>query len=147
MKSPLQPLTSGDKPKEVISFSHGELVAALLDVDDLMLRCTLSEDYLVLEETGRSIKEDRRLEGDGVDVGVLAKDMTEMRKGLMEQITKTAFEGSHLTYKVGQVPVRVHVLPNGYDFFTFKDVKVYNYEDFQLPNSFEAYWKVRQQFN
>ena len=48
-----------------------------------------------------------------------------------------------LIYKVGNVPVRVRILPDGYDFFKYKDVKVYSFEDFQLPNSFAAYWEKR----
>lgn len=124
-------------------FSHGELETALLDVDDLMLRCTISEDYLVIGITGKCIKEDRRLEGDGIDVGVLRKDLNAGREDIMGQITRQEFVDSVLTYKVGNVPVRVRILPNGYDFFKYKDLKVYSYEDFQLPNPFDEYWKVR----
>lgn len=142
-KLPTQETTStnGEQSK---SFSHGELEAALLDVDDVMLRCTISEDYLVIGLTGKCIKEDKRLEGDGIDVGVLNKDLNAGRKDIMRQITGQEFIDGLLTYKVGNVPVRVHVLPNDKDFFRYKDLKVYSYEDFQLPNSFDEYWKWSQ---
>lgn len=143
LKSPQKTSTSGVQSK--IEFSHGELETALLDVDDVMLRCTISEDYLVLEQIGRCIKEDKRLEGDGIDVGVLSKDLNVGRRDIMRQITGQEFVDGLLTYKAGNVPVRVRILPDGYDFFTYKDVKVYSYEDFQLPNSFDEYWKVKDQ--
>ena len=132
-------LTNGEQ------FSHGELETALLDVDDVMLRCTISEDYLVIGLTGKCIKDNKRLEGDGIDVGVLSKDLNVGRKDIMRQITGQEFVNDVLTYKVGNVPIRVRILPDGYDFFKYKDLKIYSFEDFQLPNSFDEYWKMRDQ--
>ena len=91
LKSPQVNLTNG------VQYSHGELETALLDVDDVMLRCTISEDYLVIGLTGKCIKEDKRLEGDGIDVGVLGKDLNAGRKDIMRQITGQDFNDGILT--------------------------------------------------
>lgn len=124
-------------------FSHEELLKALQNVEDWMDQ--LLTPYFLLGKTAECVRYDRLLEGDGIDIGIRDKSLTQYvydivktNLGLMPEDINHGFE-----YKVGEVLVRVKVYTRNYNFFKYPDVRVYQFGSYQLPNPFNTYWKAR----
>lgn len=124
-------------------FSHEQLYTALMDIEDLMDR--LLTPYFLLGATADCVKHDKMLDGDGIDIGIRDKSLTQYvysilksEKNLNQEDIENGFE-----YKVGEVPVRIKVYKRDYSFFKYPDFKVYLYGNYQLANPFDVYWKAR----
>ena len=126
-----------------VKFNHEQLYTALMDAEDLMDR--LLTPYFLLGETANAVKHDLSLEGDGIDIGIRDKSLTQYvysildsEKGLKQEDVENGFE-----YLVSGVPVRVKIYTRNYPFFSYPDFKTYLYGNYQLANPFDMYWKVR----
>ena len=128
--------------KDEKEFTREELDNALIDLDDLMHRTLLQDQYVLLKETAKALYDRVWLYGDGIDIGIedrfLTKEvMTTFKEYFiprMGEITDDGFE-----FKINDIPIRVKFIHKKYDFFKFFDRRVYGPEDYQIPNNFEAY--------
>ena len=124
-------------------FNHEELYKALRGVEDLM--DILLTPYFLLGKTAEDVKNNRQLEGEGIDVGIRNTALTQY----VYDILKTNYGFSKedvdngFTFKVGEVPVRIKVYKRNYYFFKYPDTAVYEFGSYQIPNPFDAYWKSR----
>ena len=134
-------MTNGENGKQ---FSDEELKEALFTIEDLMDQ--LLTPYFLLGKTAECAKYNKLLEGDGIDIGIRDKSLTQYVYDILadqlkltpEQI-KDGFE-----YKaVNGVPIRVKVYSRNYYFFKYPDHVIYNFGTYDLPNPFENYWKSR----
>ena len=133
-------MTNGESGKQ---FNSEDLQKALLSVEDLMDQ--LLTPYFLLGKTAECVKYDRLLEGDGIDVGIRDKSLTQYVYDILRDQFKFQPEDVQkgFEYKVGEVPVRIKVYTRNYHFFKYPDHVVYQFGTYALPNPFEIYWKAR----
>ena len=126
-----------------VIFSHDKLYPAFTTVEDLMDR--LLTPYFLHMKTAEDVKNNRLLEGDGIDVMIRDKSITQYvedilkdEMNLMPEQIRNGFE-----YKVGEIPVRVKVYSRNYHFFKYPNHVVYQFGTYQLANPWDVYWKAR----
>lgn len=118
--------------------------AALRDVDDLMHRCLLQDVYLILGDAALSLKEDRNLVCDGIDVGLEEKYVTPEVINTMRMYTKAEINDKGFIYETFPgIPVRVKFIKRRYPWFKYPEKKIYRVDEYQIPNPFHKYWKAR----
>lgn len=146
-KSPQVNGTSGEHTKAVdalITFKPLELEGALLGTYDLMTRVLLQNEMITTHDTARCIRENKWLEGDGVDLAISKRHITEsVGKTLREwgcDVHDTGF-----TTKINGVPVRMQFVENTYDYFKMADIRPYGAEFYKIPNQWDEYWKNRME--
>lgn len=124
-------------------FTHEELLKALMNVEDWMDQ--LLTPFFLFGKVAECVKRDRLLEGDGIDVGIRDKSLTQYVYDILNTNFKLKPEDVNhgFEYKVGEVPVRVKVYSRNYHFFKYPDIKIYQFGQYQLPNPFDIYWKSR----
>lgn len=122
------------------TFKPLELEGALLGTYDLMTRVLLQNEMITTHDTARCIKENLWLQGDGIDLAIPKRTMTEsVRKTLGEwgcNVTENGF-----TTKINNVPVRMQFVENTYDYFKMADIRPYGAEFYKIPNQWDEYWK------
>ena len=123
-------------------FSDPDLLKALHSIEDLMDQ--LLTPYFLHKKTAECVKHNKLLEGDGIDVLIRDKSVTQYVEDILKGY---GFEPNKLKegfeYKVGEVPVRVKVYSCNYHFFKYPDHVVYQFGTYQLANPFDVYWKSR----
>src|SRR3990167_2880955 len=92
MKSPKEGLMSGAQ------FSQEQLEATLLDCFDLMGRALLDSLFLVLGDTARCLKEDKLLEGNGIDIGIEDRYVDNALLGIVKEYTNATVTDKGFTY-------------------------------------------------
>ena len=123
-------------------FNHEELYKALLNVEDLM--DSLLTPWFLHNKTAEDVKNNKLLEGNGIDVMIRDKSITQYVRDILKGYSfdpatlKNGFE-----YKVGNVPVRIKIYTKDYEFFKYPDHVVYQFGTYQLANPFDIYWKSR----
>lgn len=130
------------------SFSDHDLMLALYDIQDILERAQCP--YLLLKDTARSIIDKQRLEGDGIYIGVLKKDLNKTTmstikfylSGLRAVRTPDVREDG-FDYVWNDVPVHVKFIERKYNFFKNPDFRFYMANNYSIPNPFENYWKAR----
>lgn len=132
----------GAKP----SFTHEALHQALMNVEDLMTRLVITDWFLHLR-TAENVKNNLLLDGDGIDVLVRDKVFTQYVYDILNTYWKYKPEDVNkgFEYKVGDVPVRIHVYTKEYEFLKYPDHVVYLYGTYQLGNPFKEYWEKREE--
>lgn len=134
-------MTNGENGK---LYSHDDLYTALRDVEDLMDR--LLTPYVLLDKTAESVKQNKLLEGDGIDVGIKKTALTQYVYDILKTFLnykKEDIEHGFFYNARNNVPIRVKVYTKDYDFFKYADRKVYQYGLYDLPNPFDEYWKAK----
>ena len=129
--------------KDVKNFTHMELENALRNVDDLFARCVLDTKYFLLGDTAKAAKENGFLSGPCIEVGIEDRYLTPEVRSTLKQFGHVDNPGDNWEYEVAGVPVKVKVIHNKYDFFKHPDIKYWAYDDYQLPNPFDTYYKSR----
>ena len=134
-------MTNGEIGKE---YSSSELQEALYVVEDLMDQ--LLTPYFLLGKTAECVKNNRLLEGDGIDIGIRDKSLTQYVYDILQDQLKLTSEQVKNGFEynaVNGVPIRVKVYSRNYYFFKYPDQVVYSYGTYQIPNTFDIYWKSR----
>ena len=125
-------------------FSSEQLNSALLELDDLFTRVGLVNIYLLIGQTGRAVKDGADLSGDRLEVSIPAKTVTpEVKSNLKIYAPGLVETDKGFGFTVNGIPVDVRVIQRNYKFFQYPEPIIYKYEDYQLPNPFEGYWKSR----
>ena len=125
-------------------FTNEELQAALFEAEDLMDQ--LLTPYFLLKETAQSVKFNNLLEGDGIDIGIRDKSLTQYVYDILWDKFKLAPEGIKNGFEITSasgIPIRIKVYTRNYYFFKYPNVCVYNFGSYQLPNPWDIYWKTR----
>lgn len=121
-----------------------DLENALLDVNDLMHRVLLQDNFLLLGMIAKCVYEDKFLEGDGIDCGIEKKYLTPEVINTLRTWTKAQITDKGLVYEIFEgVPVRIKFINRRYPWFSHPITKIYGVEEYQIPNPFEKYWKAR----
>lgn len=137
---------------ETKTFSPEQLKQTLWDWDDVMHRALLQSRYVLLGETGRAAKDDKPLEKAPLEVGIFKNDFTPEVRSLFTAaalrdvavpIIVNEIDDKHIDLTFRGVPVKVKIIQRKYEFFKNLDQVIYAYEDFQVANPFESYFKAR----
>lgn len=121
---------------------------ALYDIQDILERAQCP--YVLLKDTARSIVDKMKLEGDGIYIGVMKKDVNRMAlstikfylSGVRDPRTTEVREDG-FDYVWNGVPVYVKFIERKYNFFKNPDFAWYMANNYSIPNPFENYWKAR----
>jgi hypothetical protein len=133
-------------------FTPEELKQALWDWDDVMHRALLQSKYVLLGDTARAAKDDTFLTKVPLEVGIFKRYMTpevvslftpEALRDVAVPITVQEINDKQILLTFRGVPVKVTIIHRKYQMFENPDQVIYAYEDFQVANPFEKYWKAR----
>lgn len=137
-KSPQETGTNG------VQFKPLELEGALLGAYDLMTRVLLQNEMIATHDTARCIHDNLWLQGDGVDLAIPYRMITDSVKKTLQEWVPDEVTDSGITTKINGVPVRVQFVKNEYDYFKMADVKPFGAEFYKIPNQWEEYWKNKE---
>lgn len=126
------------------SFNSEQLEKALLELDDMMHRMAVSEDYILLRQTAKDIKEGNLLSGERVDAGLEERYFTPEALSTIHTYYPGVEEQEHeFKIEFSGVPVYLKRIKKKYSFFKHLDRAIYGPEEYQLPNPFDKYWSSR----
>lgn len=134
------------------TFTPEQLKQALWDWDDVMHRALLQSRYVLLGDTARAAKDDTLLEKAPLEVGIFKRYLTpevrsiftpEALRDIAVPIIVTEFNDDHILLTFRGVPIHVKIIHRRYEFFENLDQVIYAFEDFQIANPFEKYYKAR----
>ena len=127
------------------SFKSIDLMRALYDIQDILERALCP--FILLGDTARSIQDKEQLEGDGIYIGVIKKNVTKeamsTMKFYLEHSKQVDFTDNGFTYEWNGVPINVTFIKKHYEFFDRPDFRFYMASEYSIPNPLDAYWKVR----
>lgn len=147
------------------SFSLPVLNEALMTLWDEFVR--FSCRFYLLGETARSVKQDKELKGEKIELGVTGHQLTREVLSFMtsyfdpieikiddkwlamsKNMGSVFFDDkrdsiTHIRFNVKTVPVEVKVVRKLTDYFKHPDMILYNFDEFNIPNPFNKYFKVR----
>ena len=136
-------MKSSEVLMNTVSFSQAELERALLEFHDLMARCLLQDEFIVLKDSAKALREQRGLDGNGVDVGVKKKDLNQGVMNTLKEYATKDIQDDGFTWHFDNVPVRVKFITRNYSFFQNLDLAWNGPEVYKIPNPFEKYYKAR----
>ena len=134
--------TSGAPSKPVHSLAA--LDKALLDAYDLMQRSILQNDFVVVGDAGRCLKERRGLDCEGLDFVIPKKLLNTQVIDMIKEWADPNMNEQGFSYQVGGVPLRFKFVGE-YDYFKFADVRPYGPEQYRIPNQWDEYWQHREE--
>ena len=126
------------------SFSTEQLDKALLDTFDLMERCKLENNYLVLGDTAKCLFEGKELEGNKIEVGIEKRYLTRETLTTLRMYADKDLTDAGLNYKFEEVPINMKFVESN-DFFRYHDVRFHGPEQYNIPNPFLEYYKVKEE--
>ena len=133
-------LTNGEHSK----LTQEQLDKALLDSFDLMQRCLLDNNYIVLGQAAKCIKEGRGLDCDKLEFGIEKRYVTpEVLSTLKEWVKGGQFVDKGFSYVFEGVLVQFKFISRNYHFFKNLDTRIHTPEWYKIANPFENYWKSR----
>lgn len=125
-------------------FTSDQLQEALFTIEDLMDQ--LLTPYFLLGKTAECVKNNMLLGGNGIDVGIRDKSLTQFVYDILAdkfKLTPDQIKNGFELKSVSDVPIRIKVYSRNYYFFKYPNQVVYNFGTYQLPNPFDVYWKSR----
>ena len=133
---------SGTSGKPTKQYTHDELYAALLHLQDTMERCLLP--FMLLDDTAEQVIHETPLDVPEISVGVQQKHLTRESKSTLKSLIPDLVDADvSLGYTHNGVPVTIWVIQRRYKFFQCPDIRFYNITHFFVPNPFQSYWKAR----
>ena len=118
---------------------------ALVDIEDLLQRVMVP--FFLFGETARSLKEDRILKGEVIEIGVREVDLTQ---SALNTIKTFDFNGtfketlSGFEYESHGIPIKVTLVKRRYKFLDHPDYIFYRAGEYLIPNPFDGYWRARR---
>ena len=126
------------------SFSSEHLEKSLLGLDDLMARMAASENYFLLGDTAREVKEGALLTGEKIEAGLEERYLNPEARSTLQTFFPNATVGeNYISLELEGVPVEVKIIKRKYTFFKNPDILIYGPEEYQLPNPMDVYQKSR----
>ena len=129
---------------ELTKFKPLELEGALMGTYDLMTRVLLQNEMIATHDTARCIRENKWLEGTGVDVAIPKRMITASVRITLQEWVPEKVEDTGFTTKINGVPVRMQFVENTYDYFKMADIRPYGAEFYKIPNQWDEYWKNKE---
>lgn len=129
---------------EHIKFTQEQLDKAILDVFDLMQRCLLDQNFIVLGDAAKCIWENKGLYVNKLEFGLEKRYITpEVLSTLKEWVKGGKFTNNGFDYVFEGVPIHFKFIARNYHFFKNLDSKIYSPEWYKIANPFKNYWKAR----
>lgn len=135
-----------------VTFSHEQLQEALFHLVDILDRVICP--FLLLDETARSIVEDNKIKGDGLDIGIRDRDLTSSTLSMFRTLASNVDirlgiddfiqTDKAISWNYKGIPIRIKVIHKKYQMVDNPDHIEYWGESYQFPNPFAKYWKVRR---
>lgn len=120
-----------------------QLKQALLELDDLMHRTLMQEQYLLLKDTARALVEQlflpQVLEA-GLERRYITKEVMTTFDMYCPEMKKTP---NGIEFVLNGVLVKFQFIERKYEFLKYPQRIIYGPEDYQVPNQFDKYWKAR----
>ena len=127
-------------------FTKEQLDRALLDCYDLMQRVLLNTQFVVVGDAARCLYENRGLDCDSIDVVISNRFVTREARYTFAAFVKGTIMENGFNHSFEGVPVRCRYVEGDYPWFRYADQRLYGPEVYRIPNNFEEYWEVRDQF-
>lgn len=124
-------------------FSLEQLNAALRALDDLMDRCVTQNVYVLTDMTAHSVKNQGGLFGDGIDACIKTKYLTKEVVDTIKEYSNATFTEKGFYFEFEGVPIRVKYVTKNFSFLEHPEMMIYDFEDYQVPNPFDVYWRGR----
>ena len=137
---------NGKNGQIISSLETDKLDKAIYFAEDMMERIS-NLPFMLAQQTANCVYERIPLIGDGIDLLVLAKEFTRKRLNIMKTrefehaVGKVVWTKEGFTLYYNDVPVRVKIIKDTFDFFKSPDLRFYGITDFWLPNPFDKYWE------
>ena len=125
------------------TFSLEQLNKALRALDDLMDRCVVQNQYVLADWTAHSVKNKGGLFGDGIDAMIKTKYLTKEVVDTIKEYSPAVFGEKGFSYEFEGVPIRVKYVTKNFSFLEHPEMMIYDFEDYQVPNPFDVYWRGR----
>lgn len=122
-------------------YTHEQLRDALYWAQLLFERASIG--MVLIKDTGLAVHKMRDLTGDGIHVAARKLEWESSSRGVIDSMAQYAEWTDELVTYVAEngVPVFVHVLHDDYC-ISSPDTKLYEHENFKLPNPFERFEEV-----
>lgn len=101
--------------------------------------------YFLLGKTARDVYDSQENDLEGkVELGMLKQHLNDSTLSLLKQIIPEAtFTPKKITLEHDGIPIEILIISKSYNFLKFPDVTFFKVTQFNIPNPFEEYWKVR----
>jgi hypothetical protein len=127
------------------SFSHEDLHDALMYTQDVLERSQIP--FVLLDTTGHTmLKNDSRLEGDRISIGIMRRHWTISGSSMLRSIVPGIIvdeDQKSALFEYKGVPVDVKIIDADLPFFKNPNKIFYYLSEFYLPNPFDEYWKMK----
>lgn len=135
------------KNSNITKKSSGNLTEALYKVYDLGERTGIP--FVLLNDTARQVYESKPLERE-IYAGAKISEFTPQRIRDLKEILKRdhaepVIGDKEIKFEYMGAKVHLIFIKNKLEFFKDTNLKFYNVFEFNLPNPFEEYWKVKEQ--
>lgn len=132
---------------QAILFKLEDMEKALIEVDELMHRLVLQNQYLLLGDTAKAAVDNGFLPTDSLETGLEERYFTKEVVSSIEtffakQGVKVTDSGFSFISEQG-VPVKVKKIHNRYQFFKYPSTVIYLWEDYQVANPWQSYWEAK----
>ena len=118
-----------------------KLDQALFDIEDLLQRLVVP--FILLGKTAISLKKNKAIDGEKIEVGVKENDLHERAKRNLKGYTLEDFQETDtgFSYKAHGVPILVKIIKKNWKFFEFPDMIFYKASEYRVPNPIDTYIK------
>lgn len=131
-------ITTTPRTSPAENYSADMLESALIDVDDVLSRCSVP--YIVIGETARQLKTNEKLHGEGIDIGVRRNEMRDEVKRTIKQFQpELDVDADYMVYHWMGTPVRITILDPEDRFFLNPDITWHDAWEYRTPNPWKEY--------
>ena len=125
-------------------YSDKQLRKALFNFHDLMERLTCP--FMPLKKLAKQIREDSKLEGDKLTVGIKYSEWTPPRESMFNTLmikrrTDVIETTKGYEFEMDGVKVDMHIIKRKYKFFKNPQIRFFGVVEFLLPNPLDVYLK------
>lgn len=126
-----------------VEIPQDQLKQALLELDDLMHRTTMQEQYILLGETARALVEQLFLP-QVLEAGLERRYLTkEVLTTFDQYCPEKKVTAKGIEFVLNGVLIKFQFIEKKYEFFKYPQRIIYGPEDYQVPNQWDKYWKAR----
>jgi len=119
--------------------------SALYFIEDILQRSSIS--FILLGDTAKTIVDsvdgfDSTVTGD-ITIGILKKDLTESGQSFLKMLIPGIEISDNMELEHEGTKIKIKVINRNYKVFKAPDFKFYKVTEFNIPNPFRGYWKMR----
>lgn len=121
-------------------FTSEQLEAALFAAKDFLDEAVC--EFFVMGETAKCMKEDRWLTGKKIDIGIKEKEYIGTKEIMLIANPNIDIQPRKIIMIHEEVPIEIRIIHKHYRVLDHLDQILYAYEDFLVPNPFDAFIRM-----